>query len=1099
MTQSPMQSVPGPASMLSRLLGWIGKPQQEAEASVNLEVDPLDVEISRTVSAKPAGFSSRTLIDELMAHSAPLFRDGASLLLGSRARPDQPHSPYLAKSMAAALEERDAELAAVAQGSKPGRSLEVKSLHPEDYQSIAEYADFLFSRDRSGRASSFSGLIQPRSPSAASSSAAPPIRVNELFFRDALQANAILMPQLLHVLNVAYVRTAALFAGIARANVAITEKSGAAALSDEVEINQVLDGGIFQSSSPTVGLIIPADGFASLSLDFTSATGEVIKQVPLNGMNLFNMSRRSTELLTGQWESVFSGQVVAVCQDLCKEIAEVVRGHNAQLGQAISDNTVMLGSQIATILDPIAANRRLRASGKAFIPLSKLNQSMKDFNATLDREAISLALRFGTMKTFTYATYVAFRSSELKARLSASPYKGAWLLLSLPDELFARINGLPVSTAGKVLDTLRHMHDALEPDMRERIGQESAQYLMGFRRRSGARVSNGTGKPMMNSFESLPDLMEGGLAKPDEAGKVLAGAFNHLAKSYGGAEHIKRLPPSHRLMTSLPLMQLLANSKRTEVAFIQEPLNLPIERRAEVAGIVLRDAIEEARKKTPVTQEPHPDEFNPDLDDFIKSPSYQAIATLRGSYDQVQVGERAIASALKSMLGIKPGAAPLVSEIEPGESGARAREQWSLAFIKKVDAFDGESQLTEVNIEPSGESSDLLRIGQPYQLSFVSGGKKPLWVHMTVVLGSVAPGVSPHSVIPRQRPFLGSAGSGLVFFDAQSGQRSLQVIAAAPRQDARNYGDDFSDGHDHTFCPVVPSRTLKSFAETGRMDDAIYRGVPGKAEMLMVQRKRKLGVKALIGMQAHASALANAVRDRLAEGLQRDPLLGAAVLGKQQLELVGHALLDSKTARGVPAAVAMRAGLVAAATGNAALLGAAARHSRDPFKLTQAGASLLDVAEWFEAAKRIEDVDLTGWVGLPADAFTKSDEDRLIPQAVDGLTQNKRFQDDPAMAAALLERSAANCLRKDPALLDRFLEAGLEMKPSLTGLLDEIHPSQVSDETRRQWLATSMERRIQEASMASRAAEPPSNNPMDKEASNEPVVATSTPRRRAGL
>jgi len=247
---------------------------------------------------------------------------------------------------------------------------------------------------------------------------------------------------------------------------------------------------------------------------------------------------------------------------------------------------------------------------------------------------------------------------------------------------------------------------------------------------------------------------------------------------------------------------------------------------------------------------------------------------------------------------------------------------------------------------------------------------------------------------------------------------------------------------------LLTRRSMRAGKGGESMSGAIYRGLPGTGELLMPHDARKLGEASLAGMAEHASALADLIKIRLVNAAARDPLLLSAALGSETLDL-GVLLPGLK--KPIAADAAMRSALVATATGATDVIQEAAALSRDPFKTTRAGASILDLAEWAQSPSRR---------GLPeSDRPVFSDH---IEQCLVGLQRNAQCKEDPERLGALLVRSATNCLRKTPELISKMVDMGMKPNAEVTSLLEQMHPNQVDEDVRRQWKAVQMTLQIQE-------------------------------------
>lgn len=1053
MPPSVLDSIPGPTPLLSRMLAWVsrpGSPSAAAAGPLNLR-DPLEAQVASDAGAGPEaecpGFSSSLIISQLLEHAARTLGESTRVLLRQDEVPPTPHFSFLAQALEKALALRDrrsAELELPAGGPMPqwdGRDF--RSLHPADYADMATFAITLFSRDRVG----FRSLFQ-RAETGVSNRPGPKSSLNELFFTTNVKMGEMSMPQMLHVLNLAYVRTAKQFAGIAQSDVVFVQTHGEPALEAETEVIEITDGNVSVSSTPAP----PGIGHSSLDLHFMGANGQVHHKMSLNGLNLFNMSRHITDELVIRWRDQLQTNIAAVGEELALEIATAVGNQDPQLCAAISENAHQLGQLIAQAVEGSSVKARLSTAGKAFLPLGLMNSAMKDFNSSLDRGAISLALRFGTMKSFTHATYTAFKDPVLQRAMAASPYRGAWALLALPPKLFGRTNAIPARTATGVQDVLRHMHDALEPAMRDRIGRESAQYLLGFRQRSGRNTTNSTGRPMAMSFANLPSLIEAGLIRARDAGEVLAGAMNLVAHAHGGADAIKRLPPASVLMTSRPLMELLANATENSAPFTTNPLNLDRATRIRAASFILRDAMEKPR--APEQKEdanPQVDEFKVKLDDFISAPSFEALRTYRGGASHAEVSSRALGSALRSLLGLQSSSkTPLATQSTSTSSSVRAKMEWDVALIRPAADFSGKSILEDMTFDGSGAD---VRVGSPYQITFVSKTLPQQWVSLIMVVASDNSPTPPRDAAGLTD--LGGIEDGLLASHEDSG-RNTQILIL-PMSASGPYGSE--DAY-RTFNPLVTRRAMRAGKGGESMTGALYRGLPGTGELLMPHDARKLGEASLAGMAEHASQLADLIKTRLVSAAARDPLLLSAALGSKTLDLAVLLPALKKPNAKVAADSAMRSALVATATGATDVIQEAAALSRDPFKTTRAGASILDLAEWAQSPSRR---------GLPeSDRPVFSDH---IEQCLVGLQRNALCKEDPERLGALLARSANNCLRKTPELISKMVDMGMKPNAEVTTLLEQMHPNQVDEDVRRQWKAAQMTLQILETQEKSRAPE----------------------------
>jgi len=970
----------------------------------------------------------------------------------------------MATSLAAAAGEESVELLGDTDLQVAGfRGRGVPSLHPDDFQDLAEYAQTVFSRTRS---SHFNQVFQRSEPSLGALS-----QLNELYFSNSVGQSDHLQPQVLHVLNLAFVKTVRDFAAMARARVEVHEEPGEPNLEAETARVHVHHGSIISSSSTPE----PAANQASLWIHFINERDEVIHRYSLNGQNLFSLGKGVADNLEFRWRDQLQANITSVGAALAREIAASLGERDPQLRLAIEENATTLGKTFLQLLDGTPEMSRLVAAGKEYMPTTALYGAMKAYNETLDREAISIALRFGTMRSFTHATYVACRDPKLRAALAASPYQGSWALLALPPALFGRVNGLSPKTAGVLQEVLRHMHDGLQPSMRDRIGQESAQYLMGFRTRGGVHTTNATGKPMAMSFDSLPSLIEAGLINPAEAGAVLAGAMNRVAQELGGAEKIRRLPPPRTLMTSRPLMEMLANATTGIIPLSTEPLLMSMETRIKAGSFILLDALHGGKNAHDAEGGPAGDDFSIKTSDFTSAPSFQALLTYRGSDQHADISARAMGSALRSMMGAQHSAKePLATRIERPSSMVRANMEWSLAQIRRVDDFNFSAlPYAKPGVEGGAEgatSADDVALGTRYQLTFVSNTTPQHWISMTVA-AAVSPAGTLSSTVPGLKMF-GQPDTGVItgpgVTPGDPELQSVQVLAMPPFDPT--HGDDSSP----TFNALVTRKALGRGAMGRLQKDVLYRGLPGSGDLYMPWEDRKLGEASRKALGRHADALGDLVRQRLAAAARRDPLLFAATLGSGGLDLTEQLQALHKPGLRLATDSSMRAALVASGTGASVALRRAAAHTRDPFKITRGGASLLDLAEWAQTPSRL---------GL--NEFSRPAANDMVRQALAGLCDNPMAAKDQARLSALLQRSADNCLHKVPELLPAFLSAGLPPSKQLFELLEQMHPNQVGEEVRREWQEMRMRLQIGEVTVGSTAGQSPS--------------AGSRPHRRGGI
>lgn len=1065
--------------MISRMLAWIRSPGagddepnsgESPGGPVGLD-DPMDrVSVDGARPEIQAGFSSSALHASVLAHADNTLGYQPRLLLRAGEAAPLPHSPYLAAAMQQARAKIDEAASApppeeaaswLDTGAHAPRGL--SSLHPADYDNVKEFGSSVFSRQSSGRGYAVHSLN-------GSLSAGPRTPVDELdqiFFSQAVDSKSLrLHPQWLHLLNVAYVNTVRDFAGISNGHVRIDADPFSSTAEYEQLIVETHEADITSSTS-----LSPTRG-SGIKAAFIGEDGQVKESVNLNGVNLFSLSRHIEDALDTKWRDRLKFNVEATAKSLVHEIALALGDSHPQLRAALMDNAVDLGLRIAQLFDTMSPFLRLSSAAKAFVPLPSLNSALKEFNSTLDRGAISLALRFGNMRLFTHSVYETFRDPTIRDAIERSGLPGAWQVLAVSPEVLTKVTGQAPKNSQKILTALKAMHEAMEPAVRERVSKEKVGYFFGFRS-NGAVVRNRVGANLgAKSFESLPHLLEANLADPAMVGRILGQAFNWIAQEAGIDVGLKSLAPPTSLMCSRPLMEILANARPGEQLFALDHLGLDEPTRVRAAAHILRDAADNRlkRSKDDDAAPTASSEFTLGLNDFISAPSYRALQTYRGVNLQEVASQRARSSALRSLLGMTAASKDPITTRVDKKGSARGKQEWKLAMVRSLGEYPLKSAFEY-------RDPEVLASGSTYQLSFRSEGVNPAWVHMTLLCAHHSSQEvdfkSALDISPDLHPLL-AFGPKLTKGTHEAG--TLRAITLPMTTETCNYGSN----QDESFFPIVGRRDLKRNTRTQLVTDVLYRGIAGTGQLFVDLTERKLGSDSRKALMAHAGRLAELVHERLARGARRDPMLFAATMGGPALDLTQRGSLLANARATYATEAAMRCALVAGATGAVGTIREAAARMIDPFKRTSRGASILDIAEGAQTPSR---PGLAGNADGGASAH--------VERALQGVQLNPAAQADPEMLVAMVERSAPNILAKQPELLEPLISMGLKPKVELLSMLDSVHPGQVSEDVSLRW---AMHKTI--AAQTQLAQAQPGQQPGDAE-NGAPQGAAPTRRRRS--
>lgn len=1115
--------VPGSTSMLGRMLSWIDRSPSASpsnDESVGgedpVETGPVAAPVGLDVSAvtpgivSPKGFSSARMAREAIAYaqSHPLLDPTASLLIG----PGQAAPEAFSAVVSAA--------AAKAVGSKVNGP--ASSLHPLAYKSLDDFLDSVFSAEfvqdlRAGSTTDSSARTKNSSP------------YGDMFSQmrgplsDEVKKSLAFEQQMLHLLNIAHLRTVLEFSDMAQSTVRIEESWRER--HDSLGVIHISHPGDDSSGAAAAGAGLP--GRAATGLDdgglnhieaaFYGPDSKMVRSLEVGARkdlsgpaSLFSMGRSVEFQVAAMWEDAFLAHVgvltKVLARDILSEVTHLEGAPGGPIAAALASKLPQLVEDLGAAILKLGPTRRLQKSYKTILPIPSLNAELKAFNARMDRTALSHAMRYGNGVRFNYLTYRYFCADSTREAITNTPYKGAFSLLALRPELLARLHSSTVADARQLQTFVRSLHDHASAEVRERIAKESPQYLIGL--------------------AHTRQLAHGGILgeltyQAQESGRMLATALERLRVRGVSLRH---LPLREHLFLHGALSTVLTgeaarpNPKGTlgalaagTTATATKPPSTGLDetRCLEIAEVILRDLMSHAQSKATGKRQVEavdslsPAELRLDLDTYADAPSFEAIARYRGEVPDAHRLDRATADGLRTLLGLSTKRmedAPLVTRVPAGSpdeapgNGPVSTLRWRLGMIRRCSGealadrmrdtseYDGYS---EVEDEPMGNEG----LGATYVVSFVSESAKPVWIHSIVTVANSTQ-FAVATLDGEQSPMDGSGPP-----DEDDFKFGLYAVAARYSQMGTDGGAEsyFSETDDLSFAPLVlKSELTPAVAKKGTIDvsNVLYRGLEGSGAVLQVTAPPKLGEARAAILEGHATQLRAELCQRLVAGMRKDPVLFTAVMASDDLDITQTREVLEGVTDVIPNAVALRAATCAAR--HAPTFGFIAARISDPFHTNAKGATLLDIAEWAQVPEKSLSAN-TKYADM-----TIAPSEALIEEALMGLASNPAAQADPVAFQDLIQRSARNCLVKAPYLLGRFEEMGLKIDQSILSAIDEVHPKQISPETRLQWNAARMQLRIEEA--REKLASSGGATDRDPETVDEALSATkatpATPRRR---
>lgn len=1116
--------VPGSTSMLGRMLSWIGHgpsiaPSDDERGGGRKDLVPvgpiaqpvgLDVSTGTRGVSRPKGFSSAQMARDAIAYSQshPLLDPTASLLIGPGQEAPEAFSTVVAAAAAKAV------------GSKENGS--ASSLHPLAYRSLDDFLDSVFSTEfvqdlRAGSTTDSSARTQNSSP------------YGDMFSQmrgplsDEVKKSLAFEQQMLHLLNIAHLRTVLEFSDMAQSTVRIEESWRER--HDSPGVIQISHPGDDSSGKAAAGAGLP--GRAATGLDdgglnhiqaaFYGPDSKMVRSLEVGARkelsgpaSLFSMGRSVEFQVAAMWEEAFLAHVgmltKALARDILSEVTHLEGAPNGPISAALASKLHRLVEDLGVAILKLGPTRRLQKSYKTILPIPSLNAELKAFNARMDRTALSHAMRYGNGVRFNYLTYRYFCADSTREAITNTPYKGAFSLLALRPELLARLHSSTVADARQLQTFVRSLHDHASAEVRERIAKESPQYLIGlaYTRR----------------------LADGGILgeltyQAQESGRMLAMALERLRARGVSLRH---LPLREHLFLHGALSTVLTGeaarpSPQGALGALAAtpssappnppPTGLDETRRLEIAEVILQDLMSHAQSKATGKRDVEavdslsPAELRLDLDTYADSPSFEAIARYRGEMPDAHRLDRATADGLRTLLGLsskRMEEAPLVTRVPAGAPddtlarGQTSTLRWRLGMIR---CCPGEALADQMrNALPYDDFSESDEgamanegLGSTYVVSFVSDSAKPIWIHsILTVAHSTQLAVAALDGV--DMPLNASMHS-----ERDDADMGLYAVATAysPMGDDGGAESYFSESDDLSFAPLLlRSELTPAISKKGAIaaTDILYRGIEGSGAVFQATTPPKLGKAKVEILQGHATQLRAELCQRLVVGMKKEPVLFTAVMASEDLDITKTQEVLEGVTDVIPNAAAFRA--ATCATRHAPTFGFIAARIADPLHTNAKGATLLDIAEWAQVPEKSLSANKK-YVDM-----TIAPSEALIEEALMGLASNPAAQADPLAFQDLIQRSARNCLVKAPYLLGHFEERGLKIDQSILSAIDEVHPKQISPETRLQWNAARMQLRIEEAreKLAS-SAEVTDRGP---ETGDEAPLAThatpATPRRR---
>lgn len=1004
-----LAQIPGPQTLLQGLLRWV-RPAAAPEGSSDVQSlaaggvanldDPLEMISAVATGADPKLFDAQGWMQKVIEHDRERVRffDGvARPVLLSKDSDSYPLPPALQAYW------------------KTAANLPFKSLDPKDYVSGDEY-------------------LKTLTPSPTDFATASSMPLGPMIDEAVSNFGSKHPAQLLHLLNLAYVRAALKFQATALGDLHLNRTPASQTPNGKGGIDEVDE---------------------AFSADFIlEGRPELTQSINLSGSHLFSLSRWIDQTLASRWSEALDAELKSVIGEFFDQWSLSLEGVDIQLArQALDDK---FRNHLRDQANKHPGFQRLIRGVKAHVNLQGYNKAMKEFNAGLDRTALSLALRFGPKNSLTSASYEFFSRADVRDVLAASTSMGAFAPLQLPDELLTAVCSIPRACVAPYKLFLKKLESACAPELLEQLQMLSPGYFLRFPARQPPSLALSFGSVIAEPLtHSLDGLLQINYADPSEAAEIASSAMSRILKELGP----KALPPGEFLISHSAALGFLSKCVRKEnfmrdVEYVDHELTTE----ERIHGLTMAMGELAARRKRPggTIESAMESLVNVDQTDYTEAPSLDALIDFRAP--ATKRFARSHGLAFRSSLGL---ATSVSTESEVSTPGVPNSMKWDLSIVRITD---GQNLVDFID----GSQT----FGTGYNLSFKAQGATERWIHFSVC--------TTHTNFWEAAKVIPSLGLGAlaptalhVFNPCSEDGRTLVLCGTGDEGRRPPIAK-------HPFRGVLSKAAYKKstganlFVELDYLafnTTAITNPVPSASTPQMSDGTQK-------ALSGHLAKLMDLVQSKIAGLQQTDPMMFAALFSAPKASFVNQPDFIKSAPKRIGVQKGMRLAMVAS-EGDPRIIEEVGARISNPFALTSARASLLDVCEHAQVSQKT----VNGKTNLQA--------------VIQGLARNPACLADPESFRALLERSMVKCLEKEPGLLKVFINHGVKPTDKVLSLIQDIHPRRLTEEAKTHWQAAQMTAEIDRIISAGHGAAPaPGDRGQQVDASIKPK---NVQRRRVGI
>lgn len=782
--------------------------------------------------------------------------------------------------------------------------------------------------------------------------------------------------QIAHLLNVIYVRTALRFKATALGEFKLAR-------------NQVASPTRFEA-------VFELAGHPGLT-----------QAVNLEGAHLFSLSRWIDTTMESAWSLAFDEETDRCLTAFADEVTTLF----GQMPPPLEPETFgsfKIQDFMRMALTSTSALVRLRMGSKAHVNIQAVNEKMREFNSQLDREVLSLAVRFGPRNSLTSTTYEFFARPDVRQALAHGALKGAFAPLTLPDELLREVYSMPVECAGPYKAYLKEIERSCSPALHEALSQQSPSYFLRFpRNRPFFLLADG---PMTSHLDGY---LQAGYADPIEAAQIMAAALGRQIADHG----VNSLPPGELLVTNGTVMQFLGGTKLSAqygISEVVKAVGISIAQRVHGLSMLMSE-VAIMRRRPKATIQSAIGAVSTRESDYLDAPSLEALLALRNP--RVKNTFRSRALALRSALDL---AAPVTTKVST--AGRTNALDWELMLIDIVPP-------EEAPIYGNWKDTNVSAAGTVYQLSFRSRKPAEQWIHLR--FSALRCENEGGDVFLRTRHLHEDSVPLHHITDPSPTHGTLTIADSAPGVDGK---DKFDAVVDLASNPRDPNRRV--------FHNLAYSALSNVKVPVMIRRaghERKVVEASLV---EHSESLCATVLARIRELSKADPASFAALFSNDKYSVMDMPAFSGGMPSRIGNQKSLRLAAIASSVDTRVIEEVAARMA-NPFTTTRSGGSIVDVCEHVQSSLNSDRADLT-----PLQAVLR------------GLARNPACIADQECFTALLERSMLKCLEKEPKLLTEFLKLGAKPNEDVLNLLPLLHPKRVNAELKAVWTAALMSAQI---------------------------------------